>query len=186
MQRDFLVESRSYDKILRGSWRAYQLSDDMLLGDETAASVAGCLRLGLPAGTPMNWSRGTLSLKNHCLQFFWPQRWYMLSAFYRDRELMHTYAVVIQPATIGFERLSYVDLDLSVLVEPHMSYEVLTQAEFEQMAGMLHYDEETRISSLMALRSLTSAIQLSAGVFSAVPYQLKSADFHLSCSGDHH
>ena len=186
MQRDFLVESRSYDKILRGSWRAYQLSDTALLGDETATAIAGCLRLWLPAGTPMNWSSGTRPLKNHCLQLFWPQRWYMLSAFYRDRDLMHTYAMVIQPATIGFERLSYVDLDLSVLVKPDLSYEVLTQAEFDQMAEMLRYNEETRISSLMALRSLTSAIQLSAGVFSAVPYQLKSADFHLSCSSDHH
>jgi len=184
MQRDFLVESRSYDKVLRGSWRAYQLSDTVLLGDETPASVAGCLRLWLPAGTPMNWSTGTRPLKSHCLQFFWPQRWYMLSAFYHDRELRHTYANVIQPATIGFERLSYVDLDLSVLVKPDLSYEVLTQAEFEQMANMLHYSEDTRISALMALRSLTTTIQLSAGIFSAVPYQLKSADFHMSCSGD--
>jgi protein associated with RNAse G/E len=185
MQRDFLVESRSYDKVLRGSWRAYQLTDAILLGDETDTSVAGCLRLWLPAGTLMNWSTGTRPLKNHCLQLFWPQRWYMLSAFYRDRELMHTYANVIQPATIGFERLSYVDLDLSVLVKPDLSYEVLTQAEFEHMAGMLHYSEDTRISSLMALRSLTSAIQLSAGIFSAVPYQLKSTDFHMPCSSDH-
>jgi protein associated with RNAse G/E len=98
---------------------------------------------------------------------------------------MHTYANVIQPATIGFERLSYVDLDLSVLVKPDLSYEVLTQAEFEQMAGMLHYDEDTRISALVALRSLTSVIQLSAGIFTAVPYQLKSVDFHMSYSGDH-
>jgi len=186
MQRDFLVESRSYDKVLRGSWRAYQLSDAMLLGDETDTSVAGCLRLWLPAGTLMNWSTGTRPLKNHCLQLFWPQRWYMLSAFYRGRELMHTYANVIQPANIGFERLSYVDLDLSVLVKPDLSYEVLTQAEFEHMAGVLRYSEDTRISSLMALRSLTSAIQLSAGVFSAVPYQLKSTDFHMTCSSDHH
>jgi protein associated with RNAse G/E len=83
---------------------------------------------------------------------------------------------------MGFKRLSYVDLDLSVLVKPDLSYEVLTQAEFEHMAALLRYSEDTRISSLMALRSLTSAIQLSAGVFSAVPYQLKSADFHMSSS----
>src|SRR5436190_3984303 len=176
MQRDFLVECRSYDKTLRGSWQAYKLNSSIRLGDEQLTSETGeCERLWLPAGTPMNWSSGTRPLKNNCLQLFWPQRWYMLSAFYRDRDLMHTYAVVIQPVTIGFERLSYVDLDLSVLVKPDLSYEVLTQAEFDQMAEMLRYNEETRISSLMALRSLTSAIQLSAGVFSAVPYQLKSA-----------
>src|SRR5437667_4393792 len=73
MQRDFLVESRSYDKVLRGSWRAYQLIDAILLVDETDTSVAGCLRLWLPAGTLMNWSTGTRPLKNHCLQLFWPQ-----------------------------------------------------------------------------------------------------------------
>ena len=185
MQRDFLVESRSYDKMLRGSWQAYQLGVGVSLGDETLEAVAGGVRLWLPAGTPMNWSTGTRPLKNHCLQFFWPQRWYMLSAFYNDRELVHTYANVIQPASIGFERLSYIDLDLSILVKPDLSYEILTQAEFEQMADLMHYDEDTRISSLMALRTLTSAIQLSVGVFSAVPYHLKSADFHLTCSSDH-
>ncbi len=185
MQQDFLVESRSYDQGLRGSWRTYRLNEGMQLGDEQVPEGSNdLLRLWLPVGTPMRWATGTRPLRSNCLQFFWPQRWYMLSAFYNDRTLIHTYAAIIQPATIELDRLSYIDLDLSVLVKPDLSYEVLTQAEFEQMADLFHYDEETRIGALMALRTLTSTIQHSVGVFTAVPSRLQQSDFHLVHCGN--
>src|SRR6266487_823823 len=150
MQQDFLVESRSYDQGLRGSWRTYRLNEGMQLGDEQAPEESNdLLRLWLPVGT-----------------------------------LIHTYAAIIQPATIELDRLSYIDLDLSVLVKPDLSYEVLTQAEFEQMADLFHYDEETRIGALMALRTLTSTIQHSVGVFTAVPSRLQQSDFHLVHCGN--
>ena len=180
MQPDFQVESRSYDQMLRGSWRAYQLNPEVQLSDEDlVAASSDCLRLWLPAGTPMYWSSGTRPLRYNCLQFFWPQRWYMLSAFYDGRSLIHTYASIIQPATIEFENLHYVDLDLSILVKPDLTYEVLTQAEFDQMADILHYDEETRIGALMAMGTLTNAIRLGVGLFATIPHTLRQADFHL-------
>ncbi len=167
MQPDFRVESRSYDQVIRGSWQAYRLDATVQLSDESAAEAASdCIRLWLPAGT--------------CLQFFWPQRWYMLSAFYDGPSLVHTYANIIQPATIELDRLNYVDLDLSILVEPDLSHEVLTQAEFEQAAESLQYSEETRISALMALRTLISSVQLGVGLFATVPQRLRQADFHLA------
>ena len=118
MQSDFRVESRSYDRMIRGSWQAYRLHEHTLLNDEMLPDVSSdCVRLWLPAGTPMHWSTQTRPLRYNCLQFFWPDRWYTLSAFYDDRILRHTYASIIQPAKIEIERLSYVDLDLSVLVK---------------------------------------------------------------------
>lgn len=183
MQQDFLVESRSYDGTLRGSWLAYKLDNELQLGDEQRAEATDARRLWLPAGTPMRWASGVRPLRSNCLQFFWPQRWYMLSAFYNEHALIHTYASIIQPATIQIDQLTYVDLDLSILVKPNLSYEVLTQAEFEQMAELLRYDEETRISALMALSTLTSSIQLSIGLFAQIPHWLKQTDFHLAhCS----
>lgn len=185
MQQDFLVESRSYDQALRGSWRAYKLSNEIQLGDELVdENVGKSSRLWLPAGTLMRWATGTRPLRYNCLQFFWPERWYMLSAFYNERTLIHTYATIIQPASIELHRLSYVDLDLSVLVKPDLSYEILTQAEFEEVAKLLHYSEETRISALMSLRTLTSSIQRSVGLFTAVPHQLGQTEFHLAHCGD--
>ncbi len=184
MQQDFLVESRSYDGVLRGSWQAYKLDHEIQLGDEKKVEASEALRFWLPSGTPMRWTSGTRPLRYNCLQFFWPHRWYMLSAFYNEQALIHTYAAIIQPATTQLDRVSYVDLDLSVLVKPNLSYEILTQAEFEQMAEILHYDEETRRRALMALRTLTSSIQLSVGLFAHVPHWLNQIDFHLAGCGN--
>ena len=187
MQPDFQVESRSYDQMVRGSWQAYRLHQSTLLSDELLAEASSdCLRLWLPAGTLMHWSTNTRPLRYNCLQCYWPQRWYTLSAFYDDRVLKYTYATIIQPASIEIERLSYVDLDLSILVKPDLTYEVLTLAEFEQMADLLHYGEETRVGALMAMRTITSSIQRSAGIFAAIPHLLCETDFHLvECEKNH-
>src|SRR5947209_4533260 len=183
MQLDFRVESRSYDQAIRGSWQAYRLDEDTLLSDENLTEMTGdCVRLWLPAGTLMHWTTQTRPLRYNCLQFFWPNRWYTFSAFYNGRTLRHTYATVILPPRIEVERLAYVDLDLSVLVNPDQTHEVLTQAEFEQMAELLHYDEETRIGALMALRTLTSSIQISMCLFGSIPHLLRATDFHVENS----
>ena len=126
----------------------------------------------------MKWASGTRPLRKNCLQFFWPQRWYMLSAFYEGNTLARTYANIIQPATITLDRIAYTDLDLSILFESDLNYEILTQAEFEDAAQKLRYDEETRVSALMALQTLTSAIQRSIGVLSAVPHRLDLTRLH--------
>ncbi len=184
MQPDFQVESRSYDHMYRGSWRGYRLDGATQLSDEQAEGAvqvaADCVRLWLPASTPMHWATRTRPLRYHCLQLYWPERWYTLSAFYEDRALIHTYASVIQPALFESERLVYVDLDLSMLIKPDMSYEVLTQAEFDQFADTLGYSEETRIGALLALQTLTHSAQLSMGLFATIPHRLRQTDFHLT------
>src|SRR5229473_3048383 len=164
MQPDFQVESRSYDHMYRGSWRGYKLDAATQLSDEETAKVAAdCVRLWLPAGTPMHWATRTRPLRYHCLQLYWPERWYTLSAFYEDRSLIHTYASVIQPAVFEEGRLVYVDLDLSLLIKPDMSYEVLTQAEFDQ-----------------SVETLTQAARLAMGLFATIPHILRQTDFRLS------
>lgn len=183
MQADFQVESRSYDQLVRGRWRGYRLAAETRLGDEGELGPSSdCVRLWLSAGTPMNWTTATRPLRSNCVQFFWPQRWYTLSAFYNDRELVHTYASIIQPAEIMLDRLNYVDLDLSLLVKPDLSHEVLTQAEFEEAVESLNYSEETRIGALMALDTVTNAIQLGTGLFGLIPHTLNQTDFHRALS----
>jgi protein associated with RNAse G/E len=174
MKRDFLVESRSYDNLFRGSWQAYALAQQISLGNEqiSPSTNEDIIRLWLPAGTPMNWSSGQRFLRNNCIQFFWPDRWYMLSAFYKESTLRYTYGNIIRPLARTAGGLSYVDLDLNVLFHPDLSYEILTQAEFDHMAEMLHYDEEVRVSALVALQSLTSVIQRSNGFLTVVPHEL--------------
>ncbi|WP_376797675.1 DUF402 domain-containing protein [Thermogemmatispora sp.] len=179
MQPDFRVESRSYDGVPRGTWRACRLSPEVQLSDPPPPEPsADCLRLWLPAGTLMEWTTGTRPLRHHCLQFFWPERWYMLSAFYHGCDLLYTYATIILPPTIEAAGVRYVDLDLTMLVRPDLSYEVLTQAEFDHMVELLDYSEETRIGALMALRTLTNAAQIGTGLFRLMPQRLLQTDFH--------
>jgi len=180
MHPDFQVESRSYDQVYRGSWRGYRLETSIQLSDMPTAPVADdCVRLWLPAGTAMHWATQTRPLRDNCLQMYWPERWYTLSAFYHDRVLIHTYASIIQPITLEHARLSFVDLDLSLLIKPDLDYEVLTQAEFDQLAETMQYNEETRIGALLAMHTLTNAIQLATGLFATIPHTLRQADFHL-------
>jgi protein associated with RNAse G/E len=181
MPAEFQVESRSYDQQYRGSWRGYRLDTQTRLSDEKTTELASdCIVLWLPAGTPMHWATRTRPLRSNCLQLYWPERWYTLSAFYNDRALIHTYATIIQPANIQENRLAYVDLDLSLLVEPDYSYEVLTQAEFDQLSETLNYSEEVRIGALLAMNMLTNAARLATGLFAAIPHTLIQTDFHLT------
>ncbi|HWZ20672.1 MAG TPA: DUF402 domain-containing protein [Ktedonobacteraceae bacterium] len=185
MQPEYQVESRSYDQLLRGSWRGYRLDVTTKLSDEDIVeTTSDCVRLWLPAGTPMHWTNGTRPLRYNCLQYYWPQRWYTLSSFYNDRSLVHTYASIIKPATFEIEQLYYIDLDLSVLVKPDLTFEVLTQAEFDELADTLNYDEETRIGALMAMGTLTNSIQLGVGLFATIPHALSKVDFHLATCRD--
>ncbi len=180
MYADFHVESRSYDQLVRGRWSGCRLTSEVRLGDESELEASSdCLRLWLPAGTLMNWGTGSRPLRYNCVQFFWPRRWYTLSAFYDGRVLRHTYASIIQPGEFVLDKLVYVDLDLSLLVRPDLTYEVLTQAEFEQAAYQLHYSEDTRVSALVALQTITNAIQLGTGLFALIPRTLNQTDFNL-------
>jgi hypothetical protein len=47
------------------------------------------------------------------------------------------------------------------------------------MADTLHYNEETHIGALMAMGTLTNAIQLGMGLFATIPHTLRQVDFHL-------
>ncbi len=183
MHPDFQVESRAYDQQYRGSWRGYRLDPSLQLSNEKTTGLTGdCLLLWLPSGTPMHWATRTRPLRDNCLQLYWPERWYTFSAFYQDRSLIHTYASIIQPAVIQRDRLTYVDLDLSLLIKPDFSYEILTQAEFDQLSETLNYSEETRIGALLALQMLSNATRLATDLFAAIPHTLRQTSFHLiSC-----
>lgn len=182
MQPDFLVESRSYDRLVRGSWQACRLYETALVDKPLTVAAPDGISLWLPAGTPMHWATGTSALRSHCLQCFWPRRWYMLSAFYDKLELQHTYLSIIQPPAIDLNALTFVDLDLSILVRPDTTYEILTQAEFEQLAALLHYDEETRTNALNAMRTIISSLQNHSSLLEAVPRELSREDLPVAQS----
>ena len=63
------------------------------------------------------------------------------------------------PPTFEDGVLSYVDLDIDVLVEPDFSYRVLDQDEFDENAIRYNYSEQLRNGAMKALDELVSLIE---------------------------
>jgi uncharacterized protein len=55
--------------------------------------------------------------------------------------------------------LSYVDLDIDVLVTPDFTYQVLDRDEFEENATRYNYSEQLRSETTKALDELVSLIE---------------------------
>jgi protein associated with RNAse G/E len=69
------------------------------------------------------------------------------------------------PASFDGETLSYVDLDLDILVDPDLSYRVLDVEDFEINARRYRYTEEVRASARQALEELVKMIETRAFPF---------------------
>ena len=83
---------------------------------------------------------GTLST-----EVYWTDRWYSVFRFQgRDGRLLKFYCNVNTPPRLEGGVLSYVDLDVDVLVETDFSYLVLDEEEFERHAQTYGYPPEYR------------------------------------------
>ena len=51
--------------------------------------------------------------------------------------------------------------------------------DYATEAELFDYSEETRIRALATLRTLTSSIQRSVGLFTVVPHRLQKTEVHL-------
>ena len=69
------------------------------------------------------------------------------------------------PAKFDGETLSYVDLDLDILVDPDFSYRVLDVADFERNAELFGYTEEVKANARQALAELANMIETRAFPF---------------------
>ncbi len=100
-------------------------------------------------------ARGTVSL-----EYYWLDRWYNIFRFINpDGELRNYYCNVNMPPTLDGEVLSYIDLDIDVLVEPDFSYKVLDQDEFEENAERYNYPEHVRRNARQAVTELIELIE---------------------------
>jgi protein associated with RNAse G/E len=88
---------------------------------------------------------GTIEAGTHSLEFFWSDRWYSVFRFgERDGRLRCFYCNVNTPARLEGDTLSFVDLDVDLLVLPDFSFRVLDEDEFEENARLYGYTEELR------------------------------------------
>lgn len=150
--RAFNVEVRvmKYDGAPHRRWRARLLRRDrsLLVLDAEFEEEVRHSQLGLIR-------RGTRSI-----EYYWLDRWFNVFRFLEpDGSLRSFYCNVNMPPVFECDVLSYVDLDIDLLVAPDLSYSVLDMDEFEVNAKKYAYTEEVQRRALAALYELQNMIE---------------------------
>ncbi|HWS88546.1 MAG TPA: DUF402 domain-containing protein [Pyrinomonadaceae bacterium] len=103
---------------------------------------------------------GTIEAGTVSTEFFWTDRWYSVFRFQTPSgRLLKFYCNVNTPPTLEDGVLSFVDLDVDVLVQPDYSYAVLDEDEFERHAELYAYPAAYRANVQKALDELRHLIE---------------------------
>ncbi len=103
---------------------------------------------------------GTIAVGTHSLEYYWLDRWYNVFRFAQpDGRLRNYYCNVNQPPAFDGKTLSYVDLDLDILVAPDFSYQILDTEDFETNAERYGYTHEVQTSARRAVDELVTMIE---------------------------
>ena len=105
--------------------------------------------------------RGTVSI-----EYYWLDRWYNVFRFLEPSgRVRNFYCNVNMPPEFNGHTLSYVDLDIDIVVRPDFSYEILDMDEFEVNAERYNYPADVRDGAHRALEELLSLIERRAFPF---------------------
>jgi hypothetical protein len=103
---------------------------------------------------------GDIQRGTRTIEYYWLDRWYNVFRFLRDGdETRLYYCNVNMPPTLEADVLTYIDLDIDILVQPDLSYQVLDLEEFAVNAPRYGYSEEIRRQAHAAVAELISMIE---------------------------
>ena len=109
---------------------------------------------------------GTIAAGTLSTEFYWTDRWYSVFRFREPAgQLRNYYCNINRPAEFDGKILSFVDLDIDVLVAPDFSYAVLDEDEFEAHAAEFGYDDALRRRVRGSLDELLGLIESRAFPF---------------------
>ena len=144
------VRALKFDGQLHRQWEARLVArdDSLIIVDGVFAEEIRHPQLGTIAP-------GTLST-----EYYWTERWYSVFRFREPTgELRNYYCNINQPAELENNVLTFVDLDIDVLVAPDFTYRILDEDEF--VAHAARYDYPALVLEMVphALAELISFIK---------------------------
>jgi protein associated with RNAse G/E len=105
-------------------------------------------------------SLGRVPRGTRTVEYYWFDRWYNVFKFLNDAGDAHLYYCNINmPPTFANDRLSYLDLDIDVLVHADLSYQVLDLEEFQVNAIRFSYSSEVKSRAHAAVDEVISMIE---------------------------
>jgi protein associated with RNAse G/E len=147
---EIIVRSLKYDGRVHREWRArlVRRAGALVVVEGVFESEIKHPLLGTVA-------RGTLST-----EYYWTDRWYSVFRFREPwGELRNYYCNVNRPAEFDGGVLTFIDLDIDVLVAPDFSYRVLDEDEFEAHAVSYGYSADVRARVPRARAELIELIE---------------------------
>jgi len=107
---------------------------------------------------------GDIQRGTRTIEYYWLDRWYNVFQFFAaDGSTRLYYCNINMPPKLEDDVLTYIDLDIDILVQPDLSYEVLDLEEFAANGGRYGYSEEIKRQAQAAGDELLSMIE--RGVF---------------------
>lgn len=102
------------------------------------------------------------------IEYYWLERWYNIFQFMNeDGGTRLFYCNVNMPPEFQDDLLTYIDLDIDVVVQPDLSYQILDLEEFEVNAERYHYSNEVTENARTSANELISMIEARSFPFSA-------------------
>lgn len=144
------VESRKYDGRVHREWRARiaERQGSLIVLD-------GCFEEEVRHPLLGHIVRGTLST-----EYYWTDRWYSVFRFREPSGALRNYYCNINaPVEFAGEVLSFVDLDIDILVAPDFSFKILDEDEFETNAARFAYTPEFHRRTREAVAELIALIE---------------------------
>ncbi|HEU5240191.1 MAG TPA: DUF402 domain-containing protein [Pyrinomonadaceae bacterium] len=100
------------------------------------------------------------------LEYYWLGGWYNVFKFLSHDGLLRLYYCNINmPPQLENGVLTYVDLDIDVLVQPDLSYQILDLEEFDTNAERYHYPDQVKAQARSSLAELIGMIEKRAFPF---------------------
>lgn len=103
---------------------------------------------------------GRITSGTSSVEYYWRDRYYnVFRLTEKSGKFRSFYCNISTPAELSNGVLTYVDLDIDVLVEPDFSYRVIDLDDFEANVTAQGYSEEIQNQAHEALAELISAIE---------------------------
>ncbi len=103
---------------------------------------------------------GEIPRETRTTEYYWFERWYNIFQFLeKDDSTRLWYCNINTPPVLENGVLSYIDLEIDVLVQPDFTFQILDVDEFEQNAKLFGYPDEVRGEVQRAVGEVTSLIE---------------------------
>jgi len=102
---------------------------------------------------------GAIQSGTRTIEYYWLNRWYNIFRFMNDENVTRLYYCNVNlPPSLKGTMLTYIDLDIDILVQPDFSFQVLDLEEFEENARRYGYSEEVKRQARAAVDELVAMI----------------------------